>query len=140
MARKTRDITIPGTRADEVGERDNGKTFRITEMPADQAERWAVRAFFVLAACGIDIGNLGDTPSMAGMAGLGFKALGKVDPEIVMPLLDEMMACVQYVPEKPGVPPQKILNGEASQIEDITTRLMLRKAVFELHTGFSLAE
>ena len=25
--------------------RDAGKDFRITEMPADQAERWAVKAF-----------------------------------------------------------------------------------------------
>lgn len=28
--------------------RDAGKVFRITEMPADQAERWAVKAFWRL--------------------------------------------------------------------------------------------
>lgn len=139
MARKILDFQIPGTRTDEVGQRDCGKTFRITEMPADQAERWAVRAFLILAESGVDVGNLDDSPSMAGIAALGFQALRKVDPDRVQPLLDEMLACVVYVPELAGAPVQKILPGASSQIEDVGTRMILRRAVFELHTGFSLA-
>ena len=44
MARKVEYITI-----DQEG-RDQGKTFKITEMPALKAEKWATRAFLALAA------------------------------------------------------------------------------------------
>lgn len=135
MARKTTTLTIPA--GDD--NRDAGKKFLITEMSAAKAERWATRGFLKLAKSGIDIGDIGATPSMAAIAVLGFRALGKLDPEDLEPLLDEMFTCVQYVPELEGAPLQAIRDGDNSQIEEVTTRLAIRKAVFELHTGFSLA-
>lgn len=46
--------------------RDAGKVFRITEMPADQAERWAVKAFLAAAKGGI---TLPDSAAESGFAG-----------------------------------------------------------------------
>jgi hypothetical protein len=36
-------------------DRDKGKRFKITEMPAMKAEKWAARFFLALAKSGIDI-------------------------------------------------------------------------------------
>jgi hypothetical protein len=130
MARKTETVTI------ETENRDHGKTFLITEMAADAAERWAVRALLALSRAGVELPD-GSVNSMAAFASHGFGALGKLNPDDLQPLLDEMMACVKYQAEK-GLP-QKILGGEASQIEEVSTRMLLRLKVFELHTGFSVA-
>ena len=46
MARKTKRVTITAEG------RDKGKTFLITELPADQAERWAIRALLALIQSG----------------------------------------------------------------------------------------
>jgi hypothetical protein len=146
--RKILKYTVPGVRADVLGKRDNGKTFILTEMPADQAERWALR---VLLAAGnghkdivpdgalqaaLEGGN--NDAAMAKLAAVGFRALFSIPWADAEPLLDEMMACVQYQPEAPGVMPQAIMTGVASQIEDAATRVKLRLKVFELHTGFSV--
>lgn len=118
--------------------RDKGKTFVLTEMPADQAERWAIRALLALTNAGATIPDGGTEAGMAGMATMGFEALGKLPYESVEPLLDEMFDCVRYE-HKPGAPLQKIIAGDGSQIEEVRTRLTLRLALFKLHTGFSTA-
>ena len=70
---------------------------------------------------------------LADMAAQGIKALAKVHPDQAKPLLDEMMGCVQIlVPATQK--PRPLLDGD---IEDVKTRFMLRKAVVELHLGFS---
>ena len=47
MARRTETFTA-------TYGRDAGKSFTLTEMPADQAERWAIRALLALAGAGVD--------------------------------------------------------------------------------------
>lgn len=126
--------------------RDKGKLFRLSEMPADQGEKWAFRALFALSRGGM---NLPSGILDAGMAGLasvvpylvliGLRSLNSVKWEEIEPLLDEMMLCVKYQPPQPGVPAQDLIGGVNGQIEEIRTRVELRKAILELHVDPSLA-
>jgi hypothetical protein len=133
-------FTIPGQPGDTVGTRDNGKTFLLTEMPADQAERWAMRLLLGAQQSGVEVPANFQEAGMASVAEVGLRALTGLPWAVAEPLLDEMMGCVQYVPTAAGVGPQALLRGSACQIEDVSTRLKLRLKLFELHTGFSLPE
>jgi hypothetical protein len=123
--RKVIEITIT-----DAG-RDFNKTFELTELAADVAEWWAIRALLALAKSGVDIG--GDANGgMQQLAVLGIQSLGAIDPVIIKPLLDEMWSCVR-IKEK------HIVRGLMDEdIEEVTTRLRLRAEVFSLHTGFLL--
>lgn len=132
MARKTKKVTISSN------DRDNGKSFLITEMPADQAESWALRLLFALMNTGVDIPDSAmDAPTMA-LATIGIQALGKLPYKEAKPLLDEMFECVQFLPPNTKIAPIDVGSGENSQIEEVITRMKLRVEVFELHVGFSL--
>jgi hypothetical protein len=135
--RKTLRYTVPGVRSDAIGSRDAGKVFVLTEMPADAAERWALRALFAMQTAGIEIPDDAVNAGVAALAAVGLKAITSIPFASAEPLLAEMMACVQYE-HAPGQALQRILDGDVSQIEDVKTRLLLRAKVFELHTGFSL--
>lgn len=124
MARRTLDVTI-----DTEG-RDKGKVFRITEMSASQAEAWAFRAFLALSEAGIDIPDDVVAQGVAGVAGVGFSALGRLSWEKARPLLDEMMSCLE------SVQPAGVRRLIESDIEEIPTRLFLRKEIIALHTAF----
>lgn len=134
---KTKDVTIP---KDPAWGRDQGKQFRITEMPAEQAEKWGMRAFLAFkgteAQIPTEVRNLG----MVGVAILGLNAVlrATVKFEDLEPLLDEMFTCVQAVPEvsNPNFA-RALLPGE---VQEVSTRAWLRSQVLELHTGFSLAD
>lgn len=127
--RKIIDITIGPD-----GKRDAGKVFRITEMPAAQAEKWAVKALLALTRADVDIGNAQGL-GMAGIAVLGLQAFGGVNFAEAEPLMDEMFACVQAVPS-PGIVRPLV----EDDTEEIATRARLRAEVFTLHTGFSFAD
>lgn len=110
--------------------RDAGKKYQITEMSAEAAEWWAFRALQAIAGADAEL-NL--QAPLSDMAAQGIKALAKVHPDQAKPLLDEMMSCVQIlVPATQK--PRPLLDGD---VEDVKTRFMLRKAVVELHLGFS---
>lgn len=136
MARKTKLYVV------EDEGRDKGKTFVITEMPATRAEDWATRAILVLGHAGIDIPDPG--AGMAMMAIAGIYALFRADFHEVKPLLDDMMTCVQYVPDpskrstETGQPYGRPLMTD-DDVEEVATLFNLKQEVFELHTGFSLA-
>ncbi|WP_369608220.1 hypothetical protein [Snodgrassella alvi] len=125
MARKTKDITI------ESG-RDAGKSFRITEMPILQADKWAQRAIFAIARAGVDTGSINMNGGMLEMARLALDVVGKIDPEVGGDLLDELLSCVQIIPTG-GVPRSLVMD---SDIEDIKTLFVLRKEVLALHIDF----
>jgi hypothetical protein len=122
--RKTADITITAEG------RDQGRQFRITELSASAAEDWAIRAFMAIAKGGMEIPD-GVPASIAGIAILGFKALAGMDVATAKPLLDEMMGCVQVITSSGAV-----RRPMEEDIEEVATRLQLRKEVFEVHTGF----
>lgn len=139
--RKTKvvDITAEG--------RDKGKRFLITEMPAMQAEQWAARAFLALAGSGVELPDNVEKAGIAGIAILGFQALGHARYELIKPLMDEMMQCIKIIPDPEraqyvrdlNFPPPGDVNSEAD-IEEVNTIGFLRMEVFELHTGFSIRD
>lgn len=131
MPRKTQRITVTAEG------RDKGKTFLLMELPADQAEAWAIRALLGLQRSGFEITDEALAGGAASLAALGLKALFNLPWVELQPLLEEMFTCVTYV-HNPKHAPQEITPGLNSQIEEVATRLMLRLAVFELHMGFSV--
>ena len=126
MALKSRDITI------EKG-RDAGRVFRLTEMPAAKADNWAMRALIALAIGGVDLQGIIPQQGMIGMVGATLGALGRIKPEDAIPLLNELLDCVEIIPE--GGRPRP-LNLDFGDVEDFTTLWRLRKEVFALHTDF----
>jgi hypothetical protein len=142
MARRSTRLTIPGTRSEEPGERDNGKTFILTEMDAYSGQDWALRALLALAASGVQLPDGAIGSGMAGLAGFGVTALLQAPYGALRPLLDEMLAQAKYehldTKGKP-TPPQAISPGPNCCIEEIKTFLTLHKALLFLHTGFSPA-
>lgn len=129
MARKTATVTI-----DAEG-RDLGKVFLLREMPASQAEKWAARAFLAMARSGIDIPDDLAGAGLAGIAAVGLKAIGGLGFAEAEPLMDEMFACIQIIPDPAR--PAVVRALVESDTEEISTRLRLRKEVFGLHVDFS---
>lgn len=131
MARKSEIVTIT------EDNRDRGKAFLITEMPASRAEAWATRALLALAKSGADIPEDALNTGMAGIALAGVRALGGLSWQDVQPLMDEMFGCVQIIPspETPSV--VRVLLDD--DIEEVSTRMLLREKVLSLHLGFSVA-
>jgi len=128
MARKTSNYIVN----DE--NRDNGKVFLITEMPASKGESWAFRAILALIANGTELPEGFENSGMSGMAEIGIKALSGLKWEVAEPLLNEMLECVQIIPDptKPHVV-RKLFDED---IEEIMTRVKLRMEVWALHTDF----
>lgn len=133
MPRKTTRITIA-----EEG-RDKGKAFVITELPADQGERWFIRALFAIGKSDADVTPEVIAGGAASFAAWGLPALLQADHRDVEPLLDEMWECVMYS-HAPNIPLQSITPGVNSQIEEVSTRFALRLAVMQLHLGFFIPE
>lgn len=131
MARREQRLTIAAEG------RDKGKVFLLREMPASQAERWAMRAFMALGKADVDIPPDLAAAGLAGIAALGVRALGAAPFMEVEPLLGEMMTCVQAVPDPSRPEIVRLLIED--DIEEVATRIQLREAVIELHTGFSVA-
>ena len=117
--------------------RDKGKRFLLTEMPALTIEKWAMRAILALSKAGAEIpeGAVG----IAAIAEAGMRALAKLDFADAAPLLDEMMTCVQIVPDPkhPEITRPLVMNEmEGDDVEELSTLWELREAVFKLHTEF----
>lgn len=129
MPRHTKSVTVI------ADGRDNGKTFLITEMPASQAEKWAFRALSALAKAGVDVPEDVAKMGLPAIATLGIKAVCGMDFAEAEPLMDEMFACIQIIPDmsKPEVRRGLI----EADIEEVKTRVTLRKEWLALHTGFS---
>ena len=131
MARKVLNYTVTSQ------DRDHGKTYQITEMPAAQAERWALRAFQALARAGVDIGDVAEG-GMAALAQAGFRAFAALPFYEAEPLLAEMMTCVRFKPDKDrDVVVRDLVDDD---MEEISTRLKVRAEVLKLHTDFFKAD
>lgn len=131
MARKTANYTV----TDEG--RDKGKLFLISEMPASQGEQWAIKAILGLMAGNVDVPENALDLGMSGLAELGLKKLAQLPPHVLMPLMEELMACIQIIPD-----PRKTHVVRAlieSDIEEIATRVKLKWEVLKLHVDFSQA-
>lgn len=111
MSRRVVTYKVPA----EPGNRDSNKTFVLTEMPADEGERWVTQALFLMK--GAKDANDSDQSLMRALQDPSLEALWK---------------CVQYQhnPQHPAMP---ITSGESSVIEEISTRTALRLEVLKLH-------
>ena len=131
MARKQLDITI------SAEGRDKGKMFQITEMPASKAEKWAIRTMLALGKSGVEIPDNLQAQGMAGIASLGVRALTSLNFEDAEPLLAEMFDCVKCVPDPTRPEVTRALIED--DIEEVSTRLSLRKDILSLHIDFFTA-
>ena len=131
MARKTMDflVSTPG--------RDEGKTFHIVEMSAARAERWAMRALQAAARAGINVDAAAMAGGMQGVAAAGIQALMSAPFHEVEGLMDEMMECVTIKPDPKHPNITRALVED--DIEEVATRILIRKEILQLHVGFSLA-
>lgn len=118
----------------ETKGRDAGKVFYIREMSAAQAEWWAIRAGMAMARSGVELPNNFADMGIAAMAGTGLKMVSQIPPAEAKPLLDELMECVQCVPDSANQHIKRRLIDD--DIEEIATRLKLRAEVFKLHVDF----
>lgn len=127
--RKTALITV------DADGRDKGKTFKLTEMSATAAEDWAARVINGMARSGVDIPEDIANAGLAGVAAVGIRALIGMSFTEARPLLNEMFYCVQIIPDpaRPNVARALI----EDDIEEIATRIQLRKEVLALHLDFS---
>jgi hypothetical protein len=121
--RKTSTITIKEGR-------DKGTKFLITEWPAVQIEHWIMRAYFGLGEAGVEL-----PPEVLQLGAIGI-AYAIASKAIQMPsalgiqLADELMECVQRVEEKMT---RSLVDND---IEDVSTRLLLKLEVLKLTFGF----
>ncbi len=130
--RRTKEVTITAEG------RDQGKKFFITEMHADQAERWADRAFLCLAHSGVDLPAGVERGGMNAIAQIAH-LLGGIRYEEIGPLMDELLdTCVQFRGVSPqGQPLDRALIRDDT--EEVATRQHLRGEALDLHVNFSLA-
>ena len=115
--------------------RDLGKQFLITEMSASQAENWAFQVILAVGNAGIEIPEGLASQGMSGLMAIGYMNLLKIPFDAAKPLLDEMMNCVQIIPS--ANIKRKLVEED---IEEVGTRLQLRKSVWNLHMDFFLNE
>lgn len=139
--RRTKVVQIAEGSADEGApnhNRDFGKTYLLTEMPASQGQRWAMRGLLALGRANVDIPpGLADA-GMAGWAVVGLRMLSSMSFADADSLLNELMGCVQVQPDPTN--PLVARGLVENDIEEITTRVRLQKEVFELHQNFSVAD
>ncbi|SKC78293.1 hypothetical protein SAMN05445504_2371 [Burkholderia sp. CF099] len=114
--------------------RDKGKVFLVTELPASRAEEWATRALFIMVNCGVDIPDELLSSGLAGLAAVGLKALTRVPFDLAKPLFDEMMTCVEALPDPRNRDVVRPLIED--DIEEVATRVQLRKTILDLHMDF----
>lgn len=130
--RRTKTVVIE---TPDANNRDRGKTFLVTEMPAAQGEEWAFRALCAMAKSGVVLPDDYKELGMAAIASLGFQALSGINFGDAKPLLDEIMDCVKFIgdPTRPDATTRPLIPDDT---EEITTRLKLRLEAFQLHTDF----
>lgn len=122
MARKEIEIKI------EEG-RDAGKTFKITEMPAVQMDKWVTKAVGILGKNGasvVDIASLSFTTLVV--------SLMKSDTEEASQLFDELLACASFI--KDGVAVSMKGTMIDSVIEEWSTLMRLKNESLKLNLGF----
>lgn len=136
--RRTEKLVIPGKRSDALGERDNGKTFILTEMDAYAGQDLALRILLAIAASGTPIppGALG--AGWSALAPFAVSALLEASYREVRPLLDELLRCAAYQHD-PKHPTMPIEAGPNCVVEEIKTFFAIYSALFKLHTGFTPA-
>jgi hypothetical protein len=124
-----------------------GRIYKLKEWPAARAEKWGIRAALSFNSKGtVQIPMSWAGIGWEGLAVLGINAFlgGGMDPDVVIPILDELLECVTIIrdPKIRDAQHQVLATPLVSDddIEEVITRGWLRSEVFELHSGFSPAD
>lgn len=139
MSRRTKTVAVPALTASNR-DHEHKKVFLITEWDAATAERWGMSMMLALNRSAgeipMDLSGIG----MEGVAVLGINTFlrGNIQAAEILPLLDQLLDCVQIVRD-PKHPEVATALASPDDIEEVATRLWLRSQVIELHTGFSPA-
>ncbi len=138
MARKTQTVVIEN----EKDNRDSNKRFLITEMPVLKAERLAVKVGkIILTSLGEDFFYAmkqsldANTFNSADLANIGFDGLSKVPDEDIYDVMQELMDCVRFCPDKTNPNTTRPIDMNADDIEEMSTALLLKRASFTLTFG-----
>jgi hypothetical protein len=94
---------------------------------------------FAIGRSGVDLGEDIMKGGMAAIAVVGLKGLFAMKWEDAEPLLEEMFQCAKIKPDPLAHPEVTRAIYTDDDVEEIATRLMLRSAILELHTDFSVA-
>lgn len=134
MPRKERIVRIE--KPAEGENRDAGKTFVVREVDAVQAEEWGLRALMALGTSGIVVPEEMLSLGILAIPLVGYQVFMGAKEEAILPLWREMLpACVSIRHS------DTVTEAFARHhVEEVSTLLELRKAVLELHTGFTIAE
>lgn len=137
MTRKTVMVPVP---LEPGYERDHGKHFMLTEMDAEQAEKWAWRMFLALKGTTAQVPPEVERMGMVGVFIRGLNSFLAADVKFgdLEPLLDQMFTCVQRVRDMNH--PDKATMLIPGDVEEVKTRAWLRSEVLGLHVGFSVTE
>lgn len=102
-----------------------------------KVEAWAARLLKGLANSGAELPEDAFDIGIAAVVAMGARGIAKLDWSDAEPLMAEMLACAQIVPDpaRPAVARPMI----ESDIEEVSTLLALRSEIVELHVGFSIA-
>lgn len=122
--RKTDTITITEEN------RDKGKSYFLTELSAEEAEDWLFAFAMAAARSGIILPTNFKEIGLPGITAMSLQALSNMRMDEARPLLAKMFTCIQFSA------PLKVRPIVEGDIEEVSTRLRLRKEVIELHTGF----
>lgn len=126
--------------------RDKGAQYLLTEMVASQGEKWAMKALLaMLHNTVIDLPEGWQQAPMMVVAGIGIaKLLAGIPFSTMDELGNELMGCItpQALPNMQGNIEQLSIRRSLveADIQEISTRAWLKSEVFELHTGFSVAD
>ena len=113
---------------------DKGKVFVITRMDAISADRWGRHVLQAAIKSGVEIPESEISTGIAGVAALGIRIFGGINPLEADTLLDRLLEQVQIVPD-PRTPAvrRKVI---AQDFEEIETVGFLHQEAFKIHAGF----
>lgn len=138
--RRTRLVVIKAEDGKE--NRDASKAFLVTEASAVQAEEWGLRAIMALGTSGFIVPQEMADAGLIGLALVAYQAFMGAREEAVLPLWREMLpACVQYkAPTEAASGADILMPWSPGLVEEVSTLMLLRQQILEVHTGFTLAE
>jgi hypothetical protein len=114
--------------------RDKGKVFELTEMSASAAEQWALRAILAIGRSGVEVPEGIEKAGMSAIAAFGLNLVMKLPMDEANVLMGQMFDCVKVIPD---ISKRQITRSLIEDdIEEVATRIKLRKAVFDLHVDF----
>ena len=127
--------------------RDAGKHYFIKEWDAERADHWAIKALLAYNRGGADISMdvIGRGMEAIFFVGVQTFLRGQIKSEEVIPILDELLECVQIVRDRNAIDKMTgnpVVTPIASKedIAEVKTRWFLRSEVLHLHTNFSPLE